>query len=514
MLAQRKTSFDRRQGHFGKYQKSSRIINDIPLRNFLHFFVDRFRKPIYDILKNGKMHILPRYFTKGERKRMKKTLTILLIALLAVSSVFAQGGNESAGKTEVYFLNFKPEIADVYTSVVEPAFEAAYPQYDLKVVTAASNQYQQTLRSELTKSAPPTIFQVNGPVGIAENVTTVAPLQDTDFYNLLADKGMALSLDGNVVAVPYAVEGYGIIYNDAIMRKYFALPDKAVSISSAEEITDFETLKAVVEDMSKHLDELGIQGVFAATSFAPGSEWRWTTHLVNPAIWAEFGDLATAQEAATFEFQATENFKNLFDLYLNNSATSKGLVGSMADADSMAQFALGQCAMVQNGNWAAAQILGTQGNVVSDEDIKFLPLYMGLDGEENYGICIGTENYLAFNKNASAEALEGADTFLTWLYSSEEGKQIVTKDLMFITPFSSFSPEEVPNDPLARQVNIWMNKDGVSSIPWVFGGIPSEQWKADFAQAMLEYINGNYTWDQVTQTAIEAWAREASLTGR
>ena len=445
---------------------------------------------------------------------MKKALTIMLIALVAVSSVFAQGGSESSGKTEVYFLNFKPEIADVYTNVVEPAFEAAYPQYDLKVVTAASNQYQATLRSELTKSNPPTIFQVNGPVGIAENTSTVASLQDTEFYGLLADKGMALSLDGNVVAVPYAVEGYGIIYNDAIMKKYFDLPDKAVSISSAEEITDFDTLKAVVEDMSKHLDELGIQGVFASTSFMPGSEWRWTTHLVNPALWAEYGDLATAQSAATFEFSASENFKNIFDLYLNNSITAKGMVGSKADADSMAEFALGQVAMVQNGNWAAAQILGTQGNVVVDEDIKFLPLYMGLDGEENYGICVGTENYLAFNKNASPEALEGADIFLTWLFSSDEGKDIVTNQLLFITPFASFSADEVPNDPLAKQVNIWMNKDGVSSIPWVFNGIPSEQWKADFAQAMLEYINGRYTWDQVTQTAVDAWAREAELTGR
>ena len=235
---------------------------------------------------------------------------------------------------------------------------------------------------------------------------------------------------------------------------------------------------------------------------------------MNPALWAEYGDLATAQSAATFEFSASENFKNIFDLYLNNSITAKGMVGSKADADSMAEFALGQVAMVQNGNWAAAQILGTQGNVVADEDIKFLPLYMGLDGEKNNGICVGTENYLAFNKNASAEALEGADIFLTWLFSSDEGKDIVTNQLLFITPFASFSADEVPNDPLAKQVNIWMNKDGVSSIPWVFNGIPSEQWKADFAQAMLEYINGRYTWDQVTQTAVDAWAREAELTGR
>lgn len=445
---------------------------------------------------------------------MKKTLMILLVALVAFSSLFAGGSAESSNRTVIYFLNFKPEIADVYTNVVEPAFEAAYPQYDLQVVTAASNQYQTTLKSELAKSEPPVIFQVNGPVGISENTSSVAPLQDTQFYNLLADKTMALSLDGNVVAVPYAVEGYGIIYNDAIMRKYFALPDKAVSISSAEEITDFETLKAVVEDMSKHLGELGIQGVFASTSFMPGSEWRWTTHLINPALVAEYGDLATANASTSFDFVASSNFQALFDLYLNNSITPKGMVGARADADSMAEFALGQVAMVQNGNWAAAQILGTAGNTVDDDDIKFLPLYMGIEGEESKGICIGTENYLAFNRNASQAALEGADIFLTWLFSSDEGKDIVTNQLMFITPFSSFSADEVPNDPLAREVNLWMNKDGVTSVPWVFNGIPSEQWKADFAQAMLEYINGRYTWDQVTATAQSAWAREAELAGR
>ena len=417
-------------------------------------------------------------------------------------------------KTVVYFLNAKPEIAYVYTNVVEPAFEAAYPQYDLKVVTPASGHYRSTLRNELAKSAPPVIFQVNGPVGIAENAGTVASLQDTGFYNLLADKDMALTLEGNAVAVPYAVEGVGIIYNDAIMRRYFALPDKAVSINSAEEITDFDTLKAVVEDMSRHLDELGIQGVFASTSFKPGSEWRWTTHLLNPALVAEFGDLSTTSAAATFDFSASGNFRNLFDLYLDNSIMEKGMAGSRTDDEAMAEFALGQVAMVQNGNWVSAQILGTQGNVVADDDIRFLPLYMGIEGEESKGICVGTENYLALNRNASPEAFEGADTFLTWLFSSDEGKRIVTNELMFITPFSSFSPEEMPDDPLARQINIWMNKDGVSSIPWVFNGIPSEQWKADFAQAMLEYINGRYTWDQVTQTAIDAWAREAERHGR
>ncbi len=211
---------------------------------------------------------------------------------------------------------------------------------------------------------------------------------------------MALKLDGYVAAIPYAVEGYGIIYNDAIMRAYFALPNKAVSISSAEEINNFATLKAVVEDMQKNADALGIKGVFASTSMSAGNQWRWQTHTVNVPLFYEFSEkdpsnspLTTGLASSTFTFKYNENFKNLMDLYTNNSLTAKTLLGSKSVDDAMAEFALGQCAMVQNGNWAAAQILGVAGNKVASEDIKFLPLYMGIPGEENAGLCVGTEDY-------------------------------------------------------------------------------------------------------------------------
>ena len=443
---------------------------------------------------------------------MKKSLSILLVFALALSSVFAGGAKESSAN-EVYFLNFKPEIADVYTDIVAPAFEEE-TGLKLRVVTAASNQYQTTLRSEMTKSNPPVIFQVNGPVGVQAFTNDVAPLEDTGFYALLADKSMAIEQDGHVVGIPYAVEGYGIIYNDAIMRKYFALPDKTVDISSADEIRSFDTLKAVVEDMSKHLDELGIQGVFASTSMASGTDWRWQTHLFNMPLWKEFGDILTTTEAASFEFTYNENYKALWDLYLDNSTTPKGMVSAKTDADSMAEFALGQCAMVQNGNWGAAQILGQAGNVVASEDIKFLPLYMGFDGEENQGICVGTENYLSINIHASEEAKKNADTFLTWLFSSDTGKKIVKENLMFITPFNSFTEEELPEDPLAKEVNRWMNMDGVTSVPWAFQGIPSEQWKSDFGGALLQYINGTMDWSEVVEIAKKSWTVEAEIAGR
>ncbi|WP_294542402.1 extracellular solute-binding protein, partial [uncultured Gemmiger sp.] len=66
---------------------------------------------------------------------------------------------------KVYYLNFKPEqdqqwqdLAAVYTE------QTGVP---VTVVTAASGEYETTLMSEMAKSDAPTLFQVNGPIGLA-----------------------------------------------------------------------------------------------------------------------------------------------------------------------------------------------------------------------------------------------------------------------------------------------------------------------------------------------------------
>ena len=447
---------------------------------------------------------------------MKKALSVVLVLLMVMGTVFAAGSKDKA--TEIYFLNFKPEVAEIYENEVIPAFEAENPGYKLKVVTAASGTYEQTFNSEVAKSNPPVIFQVNGPVGLNNQKAVAADLSSTNFYKILADKSMALKLDGKVSAIPYAVEGYGIIYNASIMAKYFALPNKNTKVNSMDEINNFATLKAVVEDMQANKDALGIKGVFASTSMAAGNQWRWQTHTVNVPLYKEFLDdapnanpLATGLAQDTITFKYSDNYKNIMDLYTNNSLTAKTLLGSKTVDESMAEFALGQCAMVQNGNWAAGQILGVAGNKVAADDIKFLPIYTGIAGEENFGLCIGTENYLCINKNASPEAQKGADVFLTWLFSSATGKNLVSTKLNFITPFNTFSDNDLPADPLSKEVSKWMNKPGVTSVMWVFNAIPSEVWKDNLGDALLQYFEGKLDWATVKATAVDGWKVERSL---
>lgn len=479
-------------------------------------------------------------------KKMSKLIAIILTLVLIVSTFAACGkkaedatkdapattedtkatdvpaATEAAAGEEkvdhIYFLNFKPECEKIYASIAEDY--KAETGIEVKVVTAASNTYQQVLTTELAKNDPPTIFQTNGPVGYELYKDYSADLKDTKLYSLASDKSLCITSGDGVYGIPYAVEGYGIIYNNAIMNKYFALANKATEYTSMDQINNFAALKAVVEDMTANKDALGIVGVFASTSFAAGEDWRWQTHLANLPMFYEFKDntaydnsISAGLASATVEFKYAANFKNIFDLYVNNSCTERGLLSTKTVTDSMSEFALGQVAMVQNGNWGWGQISGTEGNVVVADDVKFMPIYTGVAGEETQGLCVGTENYFCINSKVSPAVQKASDDFLVWLFSSEKGKAYVkSADMGFIAPFTSISASEGPEDPLAKEVLAWMSKDGVSSVPWTFAAFPSQAFKDAYGAALLEYGQGTMEYDATVAVFKDMWASEYAAT--
>ncbi len=457
---------------------------------------------------------------------MKKVLAgilavIMLVSLAACTS--SQNGNSTQGSAAtgstsgdtmgdtgaIRYLNFKPEVAEVYAEIA--AAYKAETGVTVDVITAASGTYEQTLKAEIVKSDAPTIFQINGPRGYANWKDYCADLSDSELYNALTDKNLALTSGDGVYGIPYVVEGYGIIVNNEIMQRYFALKNRSTNISDISQINNFETLSAVVEDMTKNKDTLGIRGVFASTSLSPGEDWRWHTHLANVPLHYEFkgnGSDLSSEDVKNIGFTYGDNMRRIFDLYINNSVTEPTLLGSKQVADSMAEFALGQCAMVQNGNWAWGQISQIEGNTVNSEDVKFIPIYTGIKGEENQGICIGTENYLAINSQSTPNQQKLALDFLYWLYSSDTGKNFVTNRLGFIAPFSTFSNTDRPADPLAQEIGRWMDRDDVETISWDFTVFPSQMFKDDFGSALLRYAQGGIEWSDVTNTVTTRWHEE------
>lgn len=443
-------------------------------------------------------------------KNLKKAISLVFALALALTtfSGCSRSGGDEVGR--VRYLNFKPESADIYKEIAEE-YEK---ETGVKVIveTAANNAYESTLAAKMATDEAPTLFQINGPKGYANWKDYCAELSDTKLYEHLTDKSLAVTVDGKVFGIPYVVEGYGIIYNKALTDKYFALPNKAVDFDSMDDVNSFSKLRAVVEDMQKNREALGIQGVFAATSLKTGEDWRWQTHLANLPLYYEFEknkvDL-TSDKTGEIAFQYADKFKNIFDLYINNSTVDRKTLGTKTVVDSMAEFALEKCVMVQNGNWAWSQIKDVSGNKVKAENLEYLPIYIGADGEEKQGLCIGTENFYAINSKASEEDQKAAEDFIYWLYSSETGKKYVTERLGFIAPFDTFRDDEEPSDPLAQEVLDWMDEDDIRTVPWNFTVFPSQSFKEGFGSSLLKYAQGTKEWSAVKSDMVNSWKKES-----
>ena len=428
-----------------------------------------------------------------------KKLTKVAVSAAIMASAFAMSASADGGK--VYYLNFAPEVADQWEALAEKYSEETGTE--VQVVTAASGTYESTLKSEMDKNEAPTLFQVNGPVGLAAWKDYCYDLKDTDVYkNLASDDFALINEDGSVSGIAYKIETYGLIYNKALLNDYFET-DGAV-VTSVDEINNFDTLKAVVEDITAKKDELGIEGAFTSAGMDSSSDWRFKTHLANLPIYYEYkADGITSTDAIKGTY--LDNYKNIWDLYINNATCEPSMISSKTAEDARAEFALGEAVFYQNGTWETSGIL-EEGDLTED-DLGMLPIYIGVEGEENQGLCTGSENYWCVNAKASEEDIQATVDFLTWCITSDDGRTAISKDMGFATPFTTFGDDYAADNVLVNEAAKYV-EDGKTSVTWCFTTMPSENWKNGVGSALLEYAQGTGEWDGVVTAFVDGWATE------
>ena len=365
---------------------------------------------------------------------MKKKLLALLLALAMVMAFAACGptggeespapgtqtpaasepageepGGEAAGS--VYYLNFKPEqdaqwqeLAEIYTA------ETGVP---VKVVTAASGTYETMLTSEMAKDEAPTMFQVNGPVGLNSWKDYCYDLSGSALYGELTSEDYALKNGEEVAGIAYVIESYGIIVNTTLL---------AEAGYSVEDIQSFEDLKTVAEDITARKGELGFSA-FTSAGMDSSSDWRFKTHLANLPIYFEYQDKGITSTDA-IEGTYLDNYRAIWDLYINNSTADPALLTSMTANDSVNEFTSGQAVFYQNGSWEYANVVG-EGKLAA-EDVTMIPIYFGVGDEANQGLCTGSENYWCVNKNASEEDIQATLDFMYWCVTDETALQAIT----------------------------------------------------------------------------------------
>ncbi|MDD7267776.1 MAG: ABC transporter substrate-binding protein [Lachnospiraceae bacterium] len=432
---------------------------------------------------------------------MKRRVLTMTVCAAMMAAALAGCGKKEKGK--VYYMNFKPEAEKAWQNLA-----AAYTKetgIDVKVTTAAAGTYEQQLTSEMSKDEAPTLFQVNGPVGLANWKEHCYDLKDSDVYKQLKTDDFALKDGDTVNGIAYCFETYGIIYNKTLLNKYLGM-DGAV-VKSADEINSFAKLKAVADDIQAKKAALGVEGAFTSAGMDSSSDWRFKTHLANLPIYYEYKDEQISSSKAV-KGTYLDQYKSIFDLYITDSTCEPKLLGSKNMDESTGEFATGKAVFYQNGTWAYGDITGA--GKLKDEDLGMLPIYIGAKGEETQGLCTGSENYWCVNKDADKADIEETLKFMNWVVTSETGKTALSKDMGFVTPFKSF--EDVKTTNRLNMIADEYIAAGKTPVSWNFSSIPSENWKNDLGAALTAYAAGTGDWEAVKKAFVDGWAKEYAAT--
>ncbi|MBQ9328772.1 MAG: ABC transporter substrate-binding protein [Solobacterium sp.] len=429
----------------------------------------------------------------------KKVFASLLAAAMLVgcgsgstgsdTTASSTSGSSDSESGRVYFLNFKPELDETLQELA-----ATYTDetgVEVQVVTAASGTYSQTLTAEMDKSAKPTLFVIGNQAGVREwsdyaidlTGTAIANELSTDAYNLYDESG-------KLVSIGYCYECYGIIVNPDLLEQ---------AGHSLDEITNFDSLKAVVEDIHARADELGFDA-FSSSDMDGSSSWRFTGHLANLEYYYEERDAGGWTEApATLTGAYVENFKNLYDLIINNSLTDpKDLATGGHDAEN--EFKTGQAAFFVNGSWEYAAV---------SEDVpnaRMIPYYCGVAGEEKAGLNCGTENCWAVNSQVSEADQQATIDFMVWLVSDSFAASKMVEQLG-VLPYKN-APESA-NGFLADAANYTDN--GCYVMDWATNYQPNvDEYRAGLVAALNQYDadQSDANWANVETAFVQGWATQ------
>lgn len=341
-------------------------------------------------------------------------------------------------------------------------------------------------------------------------------LKDSAIYNHLTDKSLVLTSGDKVAGVANCYECYGLIYNKTILEGYCGM--EGAVVSSIDEINSFDTLKAVAEDITARVDEINeelgtdLTGAFASAGLDGGSSWRFSGHLAGLALYYEFkedGCDLTAGEA-TIDGTYLDNFKNVWDLYVNNSsADPKTLASGALNAE--AEFGMGEAVFYQNGDWEYSAFTNEEnGYLVGGDEIGMMPIYFGVD-DEHEGLAVGTENYWAVNSQASEEDIQATLDFLEWVITSDEGRDTMTNKIGLTAPFDTFTDDFATSNVLAQAANE-LAAAGRTSVAWSFNATPNvDDWRAGVVSAMTAYTDGSGSWDDVVSAFVDGWAAQWAL---
>lgn len=395
---------------------------------------------------------------------------------------------EVADQVNVDIFQFKVEFRDQFEELVQMYMDEN-EGVNLSVQTVGGgNDYAASLKAQMASGNEPVIFNIGGPTELDEYREYLTDLSDTKAASLALDGTLnGVEEDGAVYGLPFAQEGYGLIYNKDVFD--------AVGID-ASTLTTFDALEEAFKAIDAQKDELGLDAVLAL----PASElWVMGNHLANHYIAPEFNnDILTAFEADSISFEYADQMKRMLDL--QNEFSVQPVLSLDYSMQVEQLFSTGKVAVIQQGNWIYPTVEQMDENFAQN---GIGMMAMPFEGEYEDHLPVGVPQYWVVNQNASAEEIQVAKDFLDWMYTSETGKDFVLDEFKFIPAYDGYDASRIA-DPLSQDVYGY-SVDG-KTIGWTFTATPVG-WNEDvLASEFQKYLAGDTTFDAALEVAKASWA--------
>lgn len=413
----------------------------------------------------------------------------------AKESVETDVAVESSEEAVVDIFQFKVEIAEELQKAAELYMES---HENVTINVESSSAYQADLRAKMAGTDQPEIFCIDGPEHILNWGDQLEDLSDQPWVPLVNDGLLgAVTNDQGIWGLPVTIEGYGFIYNKAIFEAAGIDLESATSYAAMN-----DAFAALQEQINAGTLSEEFPVLEAVTDFPAGEKWVGGLHTANVVLSCEFESAMKAFEAPGIELKYSDAFKKLIDLQTMYSPNANNL-DKLNTVDYGQQVGGGllieRVAVIQQGNWITAEVMSMDPEFLE----KLNMIAMPVDGVAEGKLPVGVPTNWAVNADSSDVDKAAAKDFLNWLYTSEEGKDIIVNHLSFIPVMQGYESYTV-SDPLGKAIQAYSASG--NTLGWVTAAFPAGWSDGVMGTGIQKYLSGVEEWDTVIADAVVQWS--------
>jgi len=376
--------------------------------------------------------------------KLKKVIGTMLVTALTATAVLTgcgsssseDGSSKEGSAQKIIIFQSKVEISD--------QLEALAKEYEketgveVEVWGTTGDDYFTQVKTKLANNQGPTVFSL-APGGESDQLSAyLEDLGDLSFVDKIAD-GMADEKDGNVVGIPYTMEGFGLVYNNDEMN--------------TDKITDTASL----------IQYMGGENAEGRTAVGLSQEGYFLIgHMLNTPFALQENPEGFMNQVIAGEQTITDvkEFREFAEIYAAIREYSYNPLESDYDK-ACGDFATGKVDSIHQGNWAASMFEDY------DMDFDMGLAAMPIDGNDKISVSVPTAWYI--NSQADEAEKQAGKDFLEWLYTSETGQRYLMDEFGFIPVVEGMENENL--DALSQEVQ--EHAEAGKTIEWATNYYPA-----------------------------------------